>query len=117
MLDASRHNAPNPDNAQTQPEWPDLEAPVLFSIGRVVATPAAILAIVEADGEPGELLQRHRRGDWGDLDGHDVAANNEAVVNGGRLLSAYALPATGEKIWIISEASRETTTLLLPNEY
>jgi hypothetical protein len=120
MLDASDRNAPTSEKAQPQEqtqEWLGLRSPVLFSIGRVVATPAAIVAIVEADGEPGQLLQRHRRGDWGDLCEEDRAANRKAVVLGYRLLSAYTLPDTGQKIWIITEADRSVTTLLLPSEY
>ena len=98
-------------------EWQLAAMTPLFALGRIVATPAAIAAIVESDAEPGDLLQRHRRGDWGDLSDHDIQANNRALVQGERLLSSYALPGNGGKIWIITEADRSVTTLLLPSEY
>lgn len=116
MLDASQQNSQTPA-PQPEQEWPELQAPPLFSIGRVVATPAAIVALLEGEGEPSALLQRHRRGDWGDLDAEDRAVNRKALLFGQRLLSAYTLPANGEKIWIITEADRSVTTLLLPSEY
>ena len=61
------------------------------------------------------LLERHRRGDWGDLDESDRAANDRALVHGGRVLSAYL--AEGIRLWCITEADRSTTTLLLPEDY
>ena len=63
------------------------------------------------------LLERHRRGDWGDLDPEDTAINNAAVADGGRLLSAYTHPADDTTIWIITEADRAHTTILHPSEY
>ena len=85
-----------------------------FPLGRVVATPGA-LAIL-APEEPIILLQRHQSGDWGEVDAHDRRANNKALKDCTRLLSAYALPA-GEKVWIITEADRSSTCILLPSEY
>lgn len=61
-------------------------------------------------------LQRHTAGDWGDVNEHDAAANDAAVAQGSRVLSAYRM-ATGEKFWIITEADRTVTTVLLPGEY
>jgi hypothetical protein len=66
-------------------------------------------------------LSRHLVGDWGVVDDDDKEANNEALKDGSRLLSAYILP-TGLKIWVITEAAnndgkREATTALLPDEY
>ena len=62
------------------------------------------------------LIARHQRGDWGTVDAEDWASNDRSLVEGTRLLSAYTLP--GEtKIWIITEADRSSTTLLLPEEY
>ena len=93
----------------------------LFTTGRIVATPGALQELEIAGQDVLELLSRHLRGDWGVLDADDKAANDEAVVEGSRILSAYKLK-TGEKIWIITEATddhghRAATTLLLPNEY
>lgn len=89
--------------------------PVL-PLGRVLATPGAIEALIEARCDGGVLLDRHARGDWGELDDHDRAANDAALVNGGRVLSAYTL-RTGVTLWIVTEHDRARTTLLLPSEY
>ena len=88
----------------------------LLPLGRVLVTPAAldILADAGCDGLP--LLERHRRADWGDVGAHDRAANDAALVNGSRVLSAYTL-RTGVTVWIITEANRSVTTLLLPSDY
>ena len=63
-----------------------------------------------------EFLQRHAAGDWGEVDAHDKAENEYSLQQGFRLLAAYRL-ADGTKIWIITEADRSATTLLLPEEY
>ncbi len=62
------------------------------------------------------LLQRHLDGDWGDISEEDREANNLALQNGGRLLSAYRM-GSGVKLWVITEADRSVTTVLLPDEY
>jgi hypothetical protein len=56
-------------------------------------------------------------GDWGDVDTEEKAANDRAVKEGGRLVSCYHLPRTGKAIWIITDADRSVTTVLLPEEY
>ncbi len=96
---------------------------VLFvdQLGQIVATPGALVALAAADTSPSTLLQRHASGDWGDLDAHDRAANDAALRDVSRLLSAYVV-AEGVTIWIITEAAaadghRAATTLLLPEEY
>jgi len=61
-------------------------------------------------------LRRHARGDWGELDAEDIAANDRAVKDGDRLLSSYRSEA-GTKFWVITEADRSATTVLLPEEY
>lgn len=91
--------------------------PPLFDLGQVVATPAALEALRDAATDASELLHRHERGDWGDLDAEDRAVNRKALLWGQRLLSVYVLSETKEKIWIITEADRSVTTLLLPSEY
>ena len=87
-----------------------------FPLGDVVATPGALDALCEAQQEPLELLRRHQAGDWGDLDEEDKAENEFSLEHDLRLLSAYTLP-TQVKIWVITEADRSVTTLLLPEEY
>lgn len=87
-----------------------------FQVGRVVATPGA-LGVMEAAGlNPAELLHRHQTGDFGTVDKDDWQANEQAIIHGERILSAYVL-ITGEKVWIITEADRSSTCLLLPDEY
>jgi hypothetical protein len=62
------------------------------------------------------LLVRHIAGDWGELDSDDQASNDHSVIVGERLLPPYRLP-DGTKVWVITEADRSATTLLLPTEY
>jgi len=61
-------------------------------------------------------LARHASGDWGDVDGSDWSANDEALERGGRILSSYRAK-DGTKFWIITEGDRSATTVLLPEEY
>lgn len=88
----------------------------LFSLGQLVATPGALSACEEARADPLFYLRRHVRGDWGDLGDEDKTANDTALTTGARILSAYTL-TTDERLWIITEADRAYTTLLLPIEY
>ncbi|QLI82642.1 hypothetical protein HZU75_14510 [Chitinibacter fontanus] len=88
----------------------------LFSLGQTVATPGALAALDEAAINALALLRRHQTGDWGDLPPEDWESNQQAVECGWRILSNYPL-TTGERIWIITEADRSVTTLLLPEEY
>jgi hypothetical protein len=92
-----------------------------FRLGRTVATPAALKTIQQAGQSPTEFLDRHVRGDWGDLCDEDKQANEDALQDGSRILSAYHT-STGQKIWIITEATdeqghRAATTILLADEY
>jgi hypothetical protein len=90
---------------------------MLFSPGRFTATPGAVKALEESPATPASVyLRRHLTGDWGEMDEYDTAVNNRAVEDGDRILSAYTLPS-GKKIWIITEADRSVTTILLPDEY
>lgn len=88
----------------------------LFSLGQVVATPGALEALQDAGQEPAEFLRRHVTGDWGEVPPEDAQENELSVKQGFRILSAYTLN-TSVKIWIITEADRSATTLLLPDEY
>jgi hypothetical protein len=92
-----------------------------FETGVILATPGATEAFDKTGQTPFEFLKRHVSGDWGDLDDEDRQLNDQALVNGSRLLSAYRL-ADGTKIWLITEAvgengRRESSTFLLPQEY
>jgi hypothetical protein len=85
-------------------------------MGRPAITPGAEEAL-EAAGMPAILLlARHIHGDWGNLPVEDQTANELALITGKRLLSSYDLPA-GRKVWIITEADRSVTTILLPDDY
>jgi hypothetical protein len=85
-----------------------------FPVGRLMITPAAA-QVVPAD-EAAKALRRHAAGDWGTVDAEDWASNDEALRKGTRLLSSYT---TQDKtvFWIITEADRSVTTILLPSDY
>ena len=92
-----------------------------FSLGQVLATPGALEALAAAGLNAEALLARHLAGDWGDLDAEDKRLNDEAMLDGSRILSAYTLN-TGEKLWVITEAEddegyRASSVLLRPDEY
>ena len=82
----------------------------LFGLGRIVATPGALLALEKAGQSPGEFLARHHGGDWGDLDEQDRQENARSLEHGFRLLSVYNTVA-GEKLWVITEADRSVTIM------
>jgi len=87
-----------------------------LQLGHIVATPGALAAFEESGEQPGKFLRRHACGDWGDLSEEDRKENEFSLVNGFRLLSSYTL-SSGTRIWVITEADRSRTTLLLPEEY
>jgi hypothetical protein len=87
-----------------------------FQLGRMVLTPGAIEALAAAGQDATEFLSRHRTGDWGDLSEEDKRENEFSVDKELRIFSAYHT-AKGEKLWIITEADRSVTTILLPSEY
>ena len=86
-----------------------------FILGRIIATPRALEMLLELGVLPHDLLRRHQNGDWGDLCDEDKQANEAALVEGSRLLSAYCF--LERKIWVITEADRASTCILLPSEY
>ena len=91
-------------------------SPPRFDLGEVVATPGA-LAAMNRNGQSGvEFLRRHQQGDWGVVCASDAKANDQAIASHERLLSAYQLNDQS-KLWIITEADRSSTCLLLPDEY
>jgi len=85
-----------------------------FKLGQVVATQGVINTI--SQNETQEALARHSIGDWGCVNPYDREVNNDALVNGGRLLSVYQT-SEGIDFWIITEWDRSVTTILLPSEY
>lgn len=93
-----------------------------FDLGRTLATPGALSALVDNQITPIEILARHISGDWGDVDAHDKAANDQALIPDpqtgecDRILSAYILPDQ-QKVWCITEWDRSATTILLPFDY
>jgi hypothetical protein len=92
-----------------------------FSLGQIVATPGALEALSNAGQTPEFFLDQHSAGNWGEVDREDWTANDQSLVDGSRLLSAYRT-LRNVRIWIITEATndegkREATTLLLPDEY
>ena len=93
-----------------------MSQPEKFLPGRIVATPGALAALTESGEPPFEYLNRHIHGDWGEVDEHDRRENELSLIHGFRLLSAYTLK-NGTRIWIITEADRSSTCILLPDEY
>jgi hypothetical protein len=89
-----------------------------FTLGEVVATPGALEALAESNQTPFELLNRHIRGDWGEeLCAEDRELNEEALILGDRILSAYKTAKDNQKLYVITEADRSVTTVLLADEY
>lgn len=84
-------------------------------LGRIVATPGALEVLSKAGEDPLRYLARHASGDWGDLDAHDRRENERSLRHGWRVLSSY--PVGGKTIWVITEADRSVTTILLPEDY
>lgn len=85
-------------------------------LGRLLATPAAINALQTADVSIFALVNRHARGDWGDVSAEDRQHNDLAAIAGERVLSSYSLP-NGQTVWLITECDRSITTILLPEDY
>jgi hypothetical protein len=85
-------------------------------LGATLATPAALNVLEKAEISAGSLFDRHICGDWGDLDQNDKNSNDDALKSGASVFSSYDLP-TKATVWIITEADRSATTILLPSEY
>jgi hypothetical protein len=84
-------------------------------LGKVVATPGALNLLMDAGEDAFHYLARHATGDWGELCSFDRRQNERALREGARVLSSY--PVGGERVWVITEADRSVTTILLPKEY
>ena len=92
-----------------------------FCLGQIVATPGAIEAMEASGQDAGFFLDQHVAGNWGIVDAEDWQANDQSLVDGSRILSAYRT-LKGTKLWIITEATddsghRSATTILLPEDY
>jgi hypothetical protein len=88
---------------------------VPLPLGRVVATPGALKLLSEASEDLFGCLARHATGDWGELCAFDRRQNEIALSDGYRVFNSYDMPAG--RVWIITEADRSVTTILLPEEY
>ena len=89
--------------------------PPLFALGQIVATPTVLEHLEKHGINASDFLNRHVRGDWGDVPKCDAAENDFALTRRLRLLSSYTVAK--ERIWILTEADRSVTTLLFPSEY
>jgi hypothetical protein len=99
-----------------QPMEKNMDTITTLILGTVVATPGALDALTEARESALGFLARHASGDWGEIPPEDREENEFSIKNEFRILSAYSL-RNGTKIWIITEADRSVTTILLPCEY
>jgi len=88
----------------------------LFSLGIVVGTQGAVDTLEAAGQSRQAFLDRHSHGDWGDVPDADKQENDFSLTYGFRILSSYTTTA-GERIWVLTEADRSATTILLPEEY
>jgi len=88
----------------------------LFPLGQIVATPGALELLRESGEPPALFLDRHVHGDFGEVCEEDRLLNDQAIMDGSRVLSAYRT-SKNERLWVITEADRSSTCLLKPNEY
>lgn len=94
----------------------DIPMTQLFPLGSIAATPGAIAALEGQGVTPLALIARHVSGDWAEMHADDQRSNREAIKHGSRVFSRYTLGGTAI-IWIITEADRSSTTVLLPEDY
>jgi hypothetical protein len=87
-----------------------------FPLGQIVATPGALDLLRESGENPAQFLNRHAQGDYGEICEEDRMLNDQAIVDGSRILSAYRT-SKNERLWVITEADRSSTCLLRPDEY
>lgn len=92
------------------------QQPFRLPLGHLTATPNALELLNKTGINPVTLLQRHHTGDWGDLDNEDWLTNDDHLLHGGRIVSCYRINQI-DAIWIITEADRSVTTILLPDDY
>ena len=104
------------------PALPNEQQDIRVLLGEINVSHLAMLSMIAAGVHPLTLLERHRRGDWGDIGTEDRVANEIALCHGLRVFSAYALseftPDAGDDhIWILTGADRSYTCVILPEEY
>ena len=114
----------NPGEREPAPLNRKLFDKPLFRLGQILATPGALETLDPLGVDPLSLvLGRHGLGDWGDLCKEDRELNTHSLANGMRIFSSYKLTASSgddtlsETVWVITEADRASTTILLPSEY
>lgn len=90
------------------------DRPPRFKLGTIIATEGALALLI--DDEISFAILRHRSGDWGEVDAHDRERNEDALTHEGRLVSVYR-SRSGERVYVITDADRSRTTILLPSEY
>lgn len=88
-----------------------------FAHGLLVATPGALELLGELEISPSYLLERHLSGDYGEIPPEDARENERSIKHGWRILSSYNVGDNGRRVWVITEADRSSTCLLLPEEY
>jgi hypothetical protein len=103
-------------NLSTETNANSTPSPVRFQLGRIYLTPGAIEALEDASHPPQDFIKRHARLEKGELSDEDHKENLFSVNRTLRIFSAFKT-AKGVKIWVITEADRSATTLLLPSEY
>ena len=91
----------------------------MFELGRIVATPNVLDTLAGHGKTPAEFIARYAAGDWSELCPEDAAENRLSVERGFRIFSSHAIdPAQPErKVWVITEADRSSSCVLLPEEY
>ncbi len=117
-MESSSTSMPTSTSTTTQTE-------ARFELGELCYTPGALDVIQRYQVSPFQLICRHVSGDWGDVCEVDAQTNEEALQQGSRIFSVYVLPPplsegktlSAAKVWIITEADRSVTTILLPEEY
>jgi hypothetical protein len=87
----------------------------LFPLGKIVQTSLAKDELDKLNYSPLNLLRKHMSGDWSEMHEDDQQSNHNAIQEGSRIFSAYIIDGT--KFWVITEADRSSTTILLPSEY
>lgn len=107
---------PSSTLSHTEVNMNHLPTTPLFPAGQIVATPGALALLDRTNKTPIEFLSRHLRGDWGDLCLEDKTENELSLKHGFRLMSSYQV-TENENLWVITEADRTITTILLPSEY